>query len=142
MIDIELNINQVLSQLDITEKEVSKQSQQIFAKAVDLVLTNTINWTPVGNPALWKYPASPFYEPGTLKGSWRATFESPQVATISNETPYALRVEYGWSSQAPEGMLRKSLALLPRFVEKSAEEVDSIWNGKTDLFNSGLYDKF
>jgi hypothetical protein len=142
MIDITIDIVKWLREVNIAEKDINKKAEKIFAKTVDLVLTNTINWTPIGKPELWKYPAGPDYEPGTLKGSWRANWSGPREVTIENKVPYAMRVEYGWSSQAPNGMFRRALALYPKFIEKMASEVDRQYSGNTELFNSGLYDRF
>ena len=69
--------------------------------------------TPVGDPSLWNYPAPAGYQPGTLKASWSLQFsaitQSGAYATVSNDQPYAQRVEFGWSTQAPNGMLRVTI---------------------------------
>lgn len=70
-------------------------------------------YTPVGNPNLWHPPYWPKnYYPGALKASWEIDIEGNTI-TISNLQPYAYRVEYGWSSQAPEGMMRRAVAEYP-----------------------------
>ena len=94
--------------------------------------------TPVGNVAAWKSGrAPPGYVGGRLRASWNmtdgqpsdevqpagqssypskgkitATFSRPyDVTWITNNTPYAERVEFGHSQQqAPAGMVRVSLA--------------------------------
>lgn len=65
--------------------------------------------TPVGNPSLWKYKAPADYIPGTLKKSWVIKYEGGTVKII-NDQPYAYRIEYGWSGQAPAGMVRINIA--------------------------------
>jgi hypothetical protein len=43
------------------------------------------------------------------------------VFWISNSLPYAQRLEYGYSKQAPAGMVRLTMAELPRAVEAYAK---------------------
>lgn len=98
--------------------------ETLFDRRVETVLTNATKIheaaakelkhrieerTPVGNPALWKYPAPAGYTPGTLKASWEFKNGVNGEFIISNDQPYADRVEHGWSTQAPTGMLRISL---------------------------------
>ena len=106
-----------------------------------------IKGTPVGNPTLWASKPPKGYVGGTLRGSWQASIGQPNraktkrkdkdgSATISNvaatitswdmgETfyltnpqPYAYRVEYGWSSQRPKGMVRVALMQAQRELDK------------------------
>lgn len=49
---------------------------------------------------------------GTVLGRVRAALGSPVGATViylTNNLPYARRLEYGWSQQAPNGMVRITL---------------------------------
>lgn len=97
-----------------------------------------IKGTPVGNPALWKRKAPKGYIGGTLRGAWQASLNVPDLSKVDrkdktgaiaiadmsrsissfkigdnfylvNAQPYAMRVEYGWSSQRPKGMVRVAL---------------------------------
>lgn len=80
--------------------------------------------TPIGRPELWKYPAPKGYSPGTLRASWEMEgeeFRSAQIITIYNTQPYAERVEYGWSTQAPYGMLRISLLEWSSIINKTKQ---------------------
>lgn len=90
--------------------------------------------SPVGNPELWKHPAPAGYVGGHFRANWqlginelprnelpgvdasggetqaKLVAEVPDKAAgnvyyIANNVPYALRLEYGWSSQAPQGMV-------------------------------------
>ena len=102
--------------------------------------------TPVGNPSLWSSKAPAGYTGGSLRGSWFATISRPssQLADASRENsaissmenivlgaksarlfymtnnqPYSKRVEYdGWSSQAPDGMVRKNTARWDSIVKE------------------------
>lgn len=85
---------------------------KIQVEAAKELLSRIEKRTPIGNPSLWKYPAPPGYKPGTLRASWVMEQEGVKGGleiTISNDQPYAERVETGsWSTQAPEGMMRIS----------------------------------
>ncbi len=120
MISITLDIVTFLKEMEIAEDKMEHVAEMVFHDTADLIYKNAVNWTPVGNPALWKNPdqVSPSYEPGQLKGSWRLEFQNNREATLSNPMPYAYRVEYGsWSTQAPEGMLRRAIALAPTLIK-------------------------
>ena len=108
-----------------------------------------IKGTPVGNPTLWKNPPPPGYIGGTLRGAWNASIGAPDrneteskdksgdstvtdvAATIqafdigetfylTNPQPYAYRVEYGWSSQRPQGMVRVAIMQAQQELDKLA----------------------
>jgi hypothetical protein len=42
------------------------------------------------------------------------------VVWFVNNLPYAERIEYGYSKQAPEGMVRRHVAMWRRIVETKA----------------------
>jgi hypothetical protein len=50
-----------------------------------------------------------------------------QSVFITNSLPYAARLEYGWSKQAPEGMVRKTVA---KFLGITAEAVAFVKRGE------------
>jgi len=43
-----------------------------------------------------------------------------EVIWLTNNLPYARRLEYGWSKQAPGGMVRKNVARIQRIVKAQA----------------------
>lgn len=97
--------------VDHTMESVSKQ---LYKRIVD--------YTPIGNPNLWHPPYWPKgYTPGQLKASWVIEKEGLEYK-IKNEQPYAMRVEYGWSTQAPEGMMRRAIEEYPILVGRTATE--------------------
>lgn len=104
----------------------------VVASAFQL-LNSLILKSPVGNPDLWASPAPPGYTGGTFRANWNVSFGAPDLSTtektdegearntglnrlqayqpgstifITNGMPYAQRLEYGWSTQAPNGMVR------------------------------------
>lgn len=121
------------------KKKVIAKNQRVINKAGEWFLEEVKKRTPVGNPSLWKNQHPPRdYVPGTLRKSWeinytnssrdfktgRFTSTSDLLSTggikansgmgwvVFNPQPYAHRVEFGWSSQAPEGMMRVTFKLL------------------------------
>ena len=107
--------------------------------ALDL-LTKIVYRTPVGNPDLWQSKPPKGYVGGRARANWQVSVgddppttdvDKPDpsggstlsggIAQISsarpggviwlyNNLPYIVRLEYGWSKQAPSGMVRLSLS--------------------------------
>jgi len=124
----------------------------IRESAADL-FEEIIQQTPVGDPSLWKSKPPADYVPGNLKSNWQCTLGTPasgmwsfedksEEATISamksviegsvpdqaifltNLLPYAQRIEYGaHSTQAPQGMVRISIAKLDQMFNKAKSKV-------------------
>lgn len=120
-------------------KTVAQAASQLYKEIVDR--------TPYGRPELWKMSPPAGYEPGTLQDNWEISFggafhkarakgnfagknaaisESSSyklgdTITIRNETPYAELIEYGYSSQAPQGMVRVSSIMFSQFINTSTK---------------------
>lgn len=107
MIKAEINFSKWIRQFSAAEIEISKINEKVFQSATRDLYNKIISYTPVGDPSLWNWPAPANYHPGTLKKSWTLELQKGEV-TISNNQPYAVRVEDGWSSQAPSGMMRRA----------------------------------
>lgn len=129
-----VNLKQFLKKYNANKQIVLRASEKVINNTLREMYKRMIDRTPVGNPSLWKYPAPADYTPGTLKASWRINFQGVlrtttgqftsadalgntgglslkleggnQTAAIFNAQPYAQRVELGWSTQAPSGMMR------------------------------------
>lgn len=126
---------------NVTVPEASLALQKKLA--LDL-LTKIVLRNPVGNPDLWQTPPPPGYVGGRSRGNWQLRREVTDnqvdridpdgTATISagtgnmlsitkpfgiiwifNNVPYIIRLEHGWSSQAPQGMVAQSLAEIQAF---------------------------
>lgn len=52
-------------------------------------------------------------------GDWR----SGQTIYMVNNLPYARRLEYGWSKQAPAGMVRLTVQNYTRYLEKAVKSL-------------------
>lgn len=95
-------------------------------------------WTPLGDPLLWKSPPPADYRPGNLQSSWfyspvRPSGETTEATNqrrvhgldripaaalgirhyLSNNAPHALPIERGHSSQAPAGILWSAMEFEP-----------------------------
>lgn len=113
--------------------------------------TSVVEKSPVGDATLWSSPPPPGYVGGRFRGNWQYGFgempvgvletidptggesvqrilsgssQSPVAGLhyISNNLPYAQRLEEGWSSQAPAGMVSLSVVEFKSIVDKAASE--------------------
>lgn len=131
-------------------QKVPERSKQVVDKVCIDLLTNIVLRTPVGNPSLWKNPPPAGYVGGRLRANWnsgvggintaprepdksgsaaigrgRATVATrPADADfyVTNSLPYAQRVEMGYSTQAPAGMVRVTVTEFQSFIQKAAKE--------------------
>jgi hypothetical protein len=106
--------------------------------------------SPVGNPDRWKHPVKG-YVGGRFRANWQVSIGLPAAhaldltdrsgsATITkgaavianvradrmlffvNALPYGRRLEYGWSGQAPAGMVRVTIAEFNAIAAGAAKE--------------------
>ena len=98
-----------------------------------------------------KAPAG--YVGGRFRGNWQVSFDLPATGEVDrvdgngsenkrigaaiiqtfhvgvgsiylmNNVPYAQRLEYGWSGQAPQGVVRITVAEFDAFVRKAVQEL-------------------
>lgn len=144
-----LNLQQFLSKFRANQQLALSASAKATNKTIRDMYGLIVERTPVGNPTLWNYPAPANYEPGTLRASWRIDYDgvlrnakgqfesasnvlsggglsfkigrnNKKEAAISNNQPYAQRVEEGWSTQAPQGMMRITIAQYSVLMNKNA----------------------
>lgn len=134
-----VNYKKFLKQFRANQQIALQAAENVVNATLREMYQRIIDRTPVGDPSLWNYPAPKDYVPGTLKASWRLSINgvirdtkgrfasasgfgnsggislkingaNKQSAAIYNPQPYAQRVEDGWSTQAPQGMLRITVA--------------------------------
>ena len=121
--------------IDRQSREVIPEQVVLFQKRIALeIFRRIILRSPVGNPSLWANPASapPGYVGGRFRANWQIDVslndnaientDAPAVPFdvrgaqpfgtiwIFNNVPYAERLENGWSSQAPAGVVAVTLA--------------------------------
>lgn len=112
-----------------------EKTVEVLTRKATQALESIVDRSPVGNPALWVHPAPAGYTAGTFKNNWfveiggisprvrqqpdaggtaslaevsklGALRSNPYVVVyIHNSVPYARRIEHGWSSQAPAGVV-------------------------------------
>lgn len=124
---------------------------EITRQAVILAAQGLVMQSPVGNPDLWKVPRKG-YVGGRFRGSWSLGIGSPDEATsgaidpsggatlakivggmasqkagnvfyVTSNLPYARPLEYGHSTQAPNGFVRITFAELPSALEAVASSL-------------------
>jgi len=124
---------------DFAEK-TSRNIQDVKAEVASDLFGAIIKSTPVGNSKYWQNPKAPKgYVGGRLRGNWQTSINTPILTTtpridpngndtikemqqevqkavgdqtiyMTNNLPYAVRVEYGHSrQQRPEGMVRVNI---------------------------------
>lgn len=108
--------------------------------------------SPVGDGAFWKNPPPPGYRGGHFRGNWqlgvgmvmqgeipgtdpdgretqaRIVAAIPDEAAglvynLTNNAPYAMRLEMGWSRQAPAGMVGLTAVMFDQIVRDAVEGV-------------------
>lgn len=53
------------------------------------------------------------------------SYKAGDTIYITNNLPYALRLEYGWSDQAPAGMVRTTIAEYSQYLRRAVAQVRS-----------------
>lgn len=113
--------------------------------------TNLVLRSPVGDPSLWKTPAPAGYVGGRFRANWQYGFNVPVsgnldkvdadgkgtidnmnnrmqqqdasgIHFITNNLPYANRLEYGHSSQAPQGMVGITVVEFNDYITKAVAD--------------------
>lgn len=136
-------------QMRAFKDKTSTQMDLIIRKVVIDVGSRVIQRSPVGNPKLWKGAAPKGYIGGHFRANWQyGQMVAPQgllaaidksgketinkiiqavksgaagkVHFIVNNLPYAMRLETGWSQQAPAGMVAITVAEFQGIVRKYA----------------------
>lgn len=130
---------------------LKKRNRLVSVDAFSMLATEITLRSPIGDPSLWQSPPPPNYEPGTFINNWFSsvgsesnqsmrgedTFAKGSLAQIkaiaplapgnviffSNPTAYAYRLEFdGWSSQAPQGMVRLTAQRWKQIVNKAVKK--------------------
>lgn len=120
--------------LDAFVKKAKGRADTVVRKIVLDIGTRVVMRSPVGDPSLWEGPAPKGYTGGRFRANWQygenaapsgvlderdpsgiqvvnriASSIQPQAAGkvhfLTNNLPYAMRLETGWSQQAPQGMV-------------------------------------
>lgn len=139
--------------VDKWAKKFNVATDQLVTAIALRAFENIVRRTPVGDPDLWQSGAPKGYVGGTARNNWflsigqRDTTEKnakpdsggneafasltalaggrdpKAVIWLNNNLPYIRRLEYGWSTQAPAGMVRVTLAEIQAFYKQDVEKV-------------------
>ena len=139
---------QVAQFVDRTEQRIDIAIRSIVVG----VLSDLVYLSPVGDPGRWKSGSAPAgYTGGHFRGNWQVglnTAPSGEVSgtdasgsktisagigvlagarigdkiVITNNVPYARRLEYGWSDQAPAGIVRITVAKFQATARAAARQ--------------------
>jgi hypothetical protein len=130
----------------------NQRADMLVRNVVIDIATSLDERSPVGDPALWKHPASKDYQPGTFRGNWQlgigvipqgetgridptgqetlstiiASIPAQPAGTIiylANNTPYARPIEDGHSTQAPNGVVGRTALEFQQYVDAAAAQV-------------------
>lgn len=122
------------SQLKAFAKKTGGKLEDVAREVVINIGRSVVEKSPVGDATLWKSPPPPGYVGGRFRANWQHGFGSPVggslddidpsggvsiahiqsgvngnpaagIHFISNNLPYAQRLEDGYSQQAPQGMV-------------------------------------
>lgn len=138
------------AQLQAFADKAKLNTDMVVQKITLDVARSVIQKSPVGNPELWKSAPPPGYVGGRFRANWMfgvgkvdttttstvdksGTGTLSKLATaisataaggvtyISNSLPYALPLEYGHSSQAPQGMVRNTVTEFQQYINRATQ---------------------
>lgn len=119
------------------EKATARLDRIVFDSTAEFGERLVKDWTPYGNPELWKAPPPADYRPGNLQSSWFLSVGAPSGETtdrtdirainhldrlpkqagskvyFSNSAPHASAIENSHSSQAPVGIMWSAQEFAP-----------------------------
>ncbi|MCO6551009.1 MAG: hypothetical protein J6580_10070 [Gilliamella sp.] len=130
------NSQNFLSSINAFVDKAKAKNELVVKKASIEILQDIIRMSPVGQPELWQGYATKGYVGGRFRGNWQVTFNVPasveldridpsgmdtlkdgieqigrytygvQSIYFTNNLPYSVRLEFGHSKQAPNGIVR------------------------------------
>lgn len=135
-------------------KKTGRKLDDVARDVVINIGKSVVEMSPVGDPDLWATKPPPGYVGGRFRANWQHGFGSTASGTlneidasggvslaniqsgvdsnpaagvhfISNNLPYAQRLENGYSSQAPAGMVGLTVIKFKDIVNISVQKVKS-----------------
>ncbi len=136
------NLGEFVLGLDSFRTEVESASLEEHKRVCLRALQGVVLMSPVGNPALWRSKPPKGYHGGQFRRNWQLSIGQPvsgiasgvdpsgaiaiaegllvlhglrvpfSIAYLQNNLPYALPLEQGHSTQAPQGMVAVTVARL------------------------------
>ena len=135
-------------QISMFAEQTEKTIDEVVVDYVIGITARITEATPVGEPSEWKSKAPPGYVGGTARANWIPSIGSAETSPIestdkerpktlvralgqrisgnlfylTNNVPYIERLEYGWSDQAPKGMMRTTLRSARKLLNDSVNK--------------------
>ena len=135
-------------QLRTFATKAKHNADRAVSNVVGMVADEIDARSPVGDAKLWKHPPPPGYIGGQFRGNWQLGVNEEAVGPIAridpsgaetvaeikagipghtvgnifyltNSLPYANRIENGWSTQAPVGVVGLTVASFEVIVEEA-----------------------
>jgi hypothetical protein len=131
----------------------AKQRSDLIVRKIALDVDRRImERSPVGDASYWKHPAPKGYVGGRFRANWQLEIGSIPMGTLdaidpsgertlaghlsvisqaragvviylSNNLPYARRIEDGWSHQSPQGVVGLTVMEFQSIVDAAAKEI-------------------
>lgn len=137
---------------------VDDRQNAFVREVIGQVSLSLILKSPVGDPDLWKNKAPVNYEPGRFRANWMLGIDDVNDTTseerdidggatldrivgsvpinaaghvyyLTNSLPYADRIENGWSTQAPAGVVALTVIEFGSIAEQARLKVLSVGGG-------------
>lgn len=131
-------------------KDFSELPEKVVRGTLIGMGSRIIKQSPVADPTSWKTPVRG-YVGGRFRANWQFSIDAPGTGAsqgpdkgasnantellasatkmvagntfyMTNNVPYALALEYGWSGQAPNGIVRAVLSQYSSFIEEAAKK--------------------
>lgn len=127
-------------------EKAAKRADILVGELVTNVVVTVDERSPVGDAKFWKHKPPAGYVGGRFRGNWQLTIGAPASGELNrvdpsgsgtvqanigaipeqasgnefwltNNVPYALRLEQGWSRQAPQGVVARTAVEFQQYVD-------------------------
>lgn len=131
-------------------EKAGERADEVVGTIVVQIAAELDRRSPVGDAVYWKHPAPKGYVGGHFRANWQLGVSAmpggevagvdpsgsatqarigaaiPDEAAglvyyIANNVPYATRIEYGWSRQAPQGLVGLTATMFRDIVERAVQ---------------------
>lgn len=132
--------------------KAKENADLVVRKVVIDIGSSVVRKSPVGDASIWQNPPPKGYVGGRFRANWQYGVGTPKngvlpdidpsgsasnarilagiapdaagkIHYLTNNLPYAERLEKGWSKQAPNGMVALTVVEFQQFVDKAVAEV-------------------
>lgn len=134
-------------------EKVQKRADDVVGLVVLKIAHKLDERSPVGDATYWKSKPPKGYVGGRFRGNWQLgvgtipagetgridprgaatlgaivaeipTKAAGKIYYLANNVPYAQRIEDGWSRQAPQGLVGRTVLEFPSIVDQAAGEAE------------------